>query len=362
MESLGHYLLRGRLRLLEDGVEVYEGQDARTGLEVVVFRPLEGTPPQLALPCALPWIDCLEGAWVAEVPVGAVRATWLAGQVEPGRLAQWVRQLSEALEKAREAGVPVGYVVPELIWTRGRRVWLGGLGVGRPEQRWDYEGFLQTVRALAGELYPALPWREALEAYATGQLEAATFYAQLEAPPAEPSPLSVVPLEGAPPSEPPPEARAKGHLRVQVNEPPPPPPAQATPPRRIRIEERTEPPFEVVVPPERRRLRWLWLLPLVLLLGGMGLWWRGRAPTPAGPALYPVEFRLEPPGPKASVAVLEAPEGSQMPVGVELAEVPGVVVFDRPGVYRIRIRVPGRVPVESLIEVPSPGGISIQLR
>ncbi len=353
MESLGHYLLRGRLGLLENGIEVYEGQDTRTGIEVVAFRPLEGAPPQPALPHALPWVDCLEGAWVAEVPVGAVRAAWLAGKVEPARLSQWVGQLSEALEKAREGGVPVGYVRPELVWTRGGRAWLGGLGVGHPERRWDYEGFLQTVRVLAGELFPALPWREALEAYATGQLEAAAFRAWLEAPPSEPPP---------PPGEGSSEARPKGHLKVQLSEPPAPPPPQTTPPRRIRIEERTEPPFEVVEPPARQRLRWLWLLPLVLLLGGLGLWWRGRAPDPARPTLYPVEFRLEPPGPRASVAVLEAPEGSQMPVGVELAEVPGVVVFDRPGVYRIRVRVPGRVPVESLIEVPSPGGVSIHLR
>ncbi|RDI95580.1 hypothetical protein DV704_06795 [Meiothermus sp. QL-1] len=340
METLGHYWLRGRLGLLEEsGVEVWEGQDTRTGLEVLAFRPLDGTPPKLPLAHALPWVDALEATWVAEVPAGAVQAVWLSGQVEPARLVRWVRQLLEVLEGARAQDIPIGYICPELLFTRGSRVWLAGVGVPHPGRRWDYGGFLQTVRAMAGELYPALPWREALEGYATGQLEAGALRAALEAATAELPPVSAaLPV-------------------VEVAEPLERLP-DVPPPKRIRVEEeeRLEPP-----PPRPARRRWLWLLPLPLLLG-LGLWWRGQTAPSAQPTQYPVEFRLEPPGARARIVVLEAPEGSRMPLGSELAEVPGAVVFDKPGVYRIRVLVAGRPPVESLIEVPHPGGVTIALR
>ncbi len=361
MESLGHYLLRGPLALPEgEATEVYEGQDVRTGIEVLAFRPCSGEPPKLALAQALPWIEQIEQTWVAEVPVGAVQASLLAGQVEPVRLAQWVRQLVELLEQARAQDIPIGRIIPELIWVRGSRAWLGGVGVEAPGQRWDFSGLLQAIRAIAKETYPALPWREALEDYLTGQVGYAQLLEQLkafiaapEAPVQESAPTELPSAASPPPSK---------SLKVEQEEPPPPPPP---PPRRIRIEERLEPPFEVLEPPQTGRralLFWLWLVPLFLLLGGLGLWWRYR-PQPSAPAEgYPVVFRLEPPGSRARLAVLEAPEGSEMPLGAELAELPGEVSFDRPGIYRIRVRVPGRAPVDALIEVPNPGGVTIQLR
>ncbi|WP_027881354.1 hypothetical protein [Meiothermus rufus] len=365
MESLGHYLLRGPLALPEGGAtEVYEGQDVRTGIEVLAFRPCSGEPPRLAFAQALPWIDHLEQAWIAEVPVGAVQASWLVGQVEPVRLAQWVKQLVGLLEQARAQDIPIGRIIPELIWVRGSRAWLGGVGVEVPEQRWDFSGLLQAIRAIAKETYPTLPWREVLEGYLTGQVGHAQLLEQLEAfiaaPEAEVAPTAQesAPTEPSSAASPPPNKS----LKVEQEEPPPPPPP---PPRRIRIEERLEPPFEVLEPPQTSRralLFWLWLVPLFLLLGGVGLWWRYRPPPSPRATGYPVVFRLEPSAARASLAVLEAPEGSAMPLGVELAELPGEVTFDRPGIYRIRVRVPGRAPVDALIEVPNPGGVTIQLR
>lgn len=115
--------------------------------------------------------------------------------------------------------------------------------------------------------------------------------------------------------------------------------------------------------PSRRAVAlWIWLIPLVLLLAGLGWWVRSRTPSSTPVTVYPVEFRLQPPGPGASLIILEAPEGSQMPLNIEVAQLPGRVDFDRPGIYRIRVRVQGRVPVESLIEVPNPGGVTISLR
>jgi hypothetical protein len=51
-----------------------------------------------------------------------------------------------------------------------------------------------------------------------------------------------------------------------------------------------------------------------------------------------------------------------MPLNTKIAEVPGRVEFDQPGVYRIRVQVQGRAPVEALIEVPKPAGITISLQ
>ncbi|MBO1436431.1 hypothetical protein [Meiothermus sp. CFH 77666] len=370
MESLGHYLLRGRIALPGgSATEVYEGQDIRTGIEVLAFKSLPEEPPKLSIPHTLSWIDREEDAWIAEIPVGAVQTSWLAGRVELARLVQWVRQLLGVLKQAQENDIPVGYIIPELIWARGSRVWLGGVGVANPEQKWDFVGLLNTVRVLAGDAYPALPWREALENYVTGQLDYAALMEQLEAAANQLPPVSVdTPVVSASP-EPAPEpmpskpATSKS-LKVQVSEPTVPQPT-TTPPRRIRIEERLEPSFEVLEPPPASRrtfLLWLLIVPLLLLAGGIGLWLRSRTPPSGQTTVYPVEFRLQPPGPSASIVLLEIPEGSKMPLNTEIAQLPGRVDFDKPGVYRIRVRVQGRAPVESLIEVPNPGGVTISLR
>lgn len=369
MESLWHYLLRGRIALPGgSAIEVYEGQDVRTGIEVLAFKPLLEEPPKLPIPNALSWIFREEEVWIAEIPVGAVQTSWLAGRVEVARLAQWVKQLLSVLRYAQENDIPVGYIIPELIWARGSRVWLGGVGVANPEHKWDFAGLLDTVRAIAGDAYAALPWREALENYVTGQLEYTALVEQLEAAATALSPVSVttpVVLTPTEPEEPnSSKPAASKSLRVQINEPSLPTPA-ATPPRRIRIEDRLEPSFEVIEPPPTNRrsfLLWLWIILLLLLAGGVGWWLLWGAQPSVQPTVYPVEFRLQPPGSRASIAILEIPEGSRMPLNTEIAEVPGRVEFDQPGVYRIRVWVQGRAPVESLIEVPSPGGVTISLQ
>jgi hypothetical protein len=412
MESLGHYLLRERIALPGVGaIEAYEGQDVRTGIDVLAFKPLPEQPPKLSIPHTLSWIDQEEDAWIAEIPVGAVKTAWLAGRVDVIRLTQWCKQLLGVLHRAQESNIPVGCIIPELIWARGSRVWLGGVGVPNPVHRWDFAGLLNTVKVLAGDAYQALPWRAALEDYVAGQLDYADLLEQLETlasgreaedtSPAtdEPKRVRNVRLEAegasgggisgqftrsqdasssldgfysahseeakqAQPEAVPEKPAVSKSLNVQVNEPSLPTPT-ATPPRRIRIEERLEPPFEVLEPPSQSRravLLWLWPVALLLLLAGAGLWIRSRNASSAQATAYPVEFRLQPPGPSASLVILEIPEGSKMPLNTEVAQLPGRVDFDKPGVYRIRVRVQGRVPVESLIEVPNPGGVTISLR
>jgi hypothetical protein len=156
------------------------------------------------------------------------------------------------------------------------------------------------------------------------------------------------------PPKPPPKRLVVEPVEEAVPAPSSPPEeAEKTPsrPRVIRIEERDEPPFPVVEPsrPQNRRAL-LALLLLLALLGLLGLFLRPR-PTPAQG--YAMEFRTDPPTARAEVILLEVPEGSRMAPGQSFA-VPGRVEFDQKGVYRLRIRVPGRDPVDYLLEVPGP--------
>lgn len=398
MESLGHYLLRDRIALLGQPslaqtpalsqpagapLEVFEGQDVRTGISVVVFKPMPGTPPELHISATLPWTQAEGSAWVNEVPVGAVQASWLAGRVEPARLLHWTRQLLEAIHTCQAQKVPVGWIMPELVWARGSKVWLAGVGVPAPEQAWDYAGLLHTLRALAGDAYPALPWREPLEAFLTGGMEYAALLERLEAITPEPAPVPLDPSASEPPQETNPAQPGPAEPPVQEAAPPPPvskslkvqigqeepTPAEPIPaPKRIRIEESLNPPFEVIEPPGQprggRRAWWmLWILAgLVFILAGGYYLLRPQPTQPPAPSGYVVEFRLQPPGPKASIEVLEVPEGSKIPLNTVLAEVPGQVRFDVGGIYRIRVRVQGRAPVDSIISVPNPAGVNINLR
>ncbi len=67
-----------------------------------------------------------------------------------------------------------------------------------------------------------------------------------------------------------------------------------------------------------------------------------------------MEFRTDPPTERAEVFLLEVPEGSRMAPGRLLLTAPGRAEFDQKGVYRLRIRVAGRDPVDYLLEVPGP--------
>lgn len=79
MESLGPYLLRRPLGLAGDittknghPLDVFEAQDARTGIPVLVYRPVQAALPGVRVEGSLPWLEALtleDGsgtAWVAE--------------------------------------------------------------------------------------------------------------------------------------------------------------------------------------------------------------------------------------------------------------------------------------------------------
>lgn len=341
MEALGPYWLRKILLPLPNLV-VYEGLDARTGTPVLLLRgDLEGEA--LDWPGAVPPLERLEDALVLEWPPGAVPLVQYLGVADPGRLEAWTRCLLESLAQLEARGLRYA-PRPELVLVKGRKVWLVGVGLKALEGE-PALALLELARALAGEAWGRFPLRERLEALAQGRLGWAQALEEAEPapkvqdpPPPEPERPSRKPL----PVETPEEVRA---------EPPPPP----EPPKRrvIRLEDAEEkPPFEPVEP-VRRTFSLGLVLGILLLLVGLGGFWLLR-PKGGREGPYLMEFRTDPPTEKAQVYLLEAPQGSKLLPGVLLLTAPGRAEFDRPGVYRLRIRAPGREPVDYLLEVPGP--------
>ncbi|GLV46850.1 hypothetical protein TJA_00290 [Thermus sp. LT1-2-5] len=348
MEVLGAYWLR-RILARIGSLTVYEGQDTRTGMPVMVIQGAKGNPLQGE--GLLPLLEVLPEAWVLEWPLGAVPLSQYLGVADPERAAHWVKEVARLLLALEEKGVPLA-PPPELFLVKGKRIWLGGAGMeglaGAPEG-----ALVALAQGLLGERYAEFPLRDTLERLERKEVGLGALLA-------EPGPT--------PPPEPPPELDLQGRKRLPVEpereegreeavpmaggaeetiqEPPP------SRPKVIRIEEREEPSFPVVEPKRPSSRRWFLLIALLLLAAGVGLLL--FRPRGGAEEAYVMEFRTEPATEKAEVFLLEAPPGSQLAPGQLLLVAPGRVEFDQKGVYRLRIRVPGRDPVDYLLEVPGP--------
>ncbi|MEZ0347874.1 MAG: hypothetical protein ABWJ90_05105 [Thermus sp.] len=346
MEVLGAYWLR-RILARIGTITVCEGQDTRTGMPVMVLKGAKGKP--LVQEGLLPHLQELPEAWVLEWPLGAVPLSQYLGVADPERAAHWLKEVARLLLALEEKGFPLA-PPPELFLVKGKRIWLAGAGMealkGEPK-----EALAALAQALLGERYAEFPLRDTLERLGRKEVGLG---ALLEEP-------------GPTPPEPPPEPDPQGRKRLPVEpegekageeavpkangaesgqEPP------ASRPKVIRIEEREEPPFPVVEPPKPSSRRGFLLLALLLLVASAGvLLFRPRG---GAERAYVMEFRTEPATEKAEVFLLEAPPGSRLAPGQLLLVAPGRVEFDQKGVYRLRIRVPGRDPVDYLLEVPGP--------
>ncbi|WP_114312574.1 hypothetical protein [Thermus caldifontis] len=362
MEVLGNYWLRRILARIASTI-AFEGQDTRTGMPVMVLKGAQGVP--VAAEGVLPLLEQTPEAWVLEWPIGAVPLSQYLGVADLERLEQWLRGMARILAALKAQGVSHA-PIPELCLVKGKRVWLAGVGL--KELSGEPEGALVALaRALAGERYPEFGLKELLQGIeagkeplealfseaspqvpdSLGQEDAAQEASPLEEPIKPPSSgrkvLSVDPVPGV----------AEGHeaspkaSEASLSE-------GKTPsrPRVIRIEEPEEPSFAVVEPPRPRRRSLLLGLFAALVLLGLALFFlRPLSPSPGG---YVMEFRTDPPTERAEVFLLEVPEGSRMAPGQLLLTAPGRAEFDQKGVYRLRIRVAGRDPVDYLLEVPGP--------
>ena len=347
MELLGSYWLRRALARLAS-LTVYEGQDTRTGMPVMVLVGAKGEPVEAE--GSLKVLDRLEDALVLEWPLGAVPLSQYAGVADPDRLAHWVREIAKRLAALEAQGIRYAPRA-ELVLVKGRSVWLVGPGLEALAGE-AASALLELARLLAGPRWEEFPLRDVLARLARGEvgLEA------LWAPPPEEAPAPEAAKEK--------EAEAR-RLPVEVEAAEASPPASPGPPREeptpsrprvIRIEEPEDPPFPVVEPRSSRGGRRAvgLVLFLLLLLGVAGAYMGLFRPQGGAARDYPMEFRTDPPTEKALVYVLEAPEGAGLEPGSLLLEAPGRVRFPVPGVYRLRLQVPGRAPVDYLLAVPGP--------
>lgn len=370
MEVLGNYWLRRILARIASTI-AFEGQDTRTGMPVMVLKGAQGVP--VAAEGVLPLLEETPEAWVLEWPIGAVPLSQYLGVADLERLEQWLRGMARILAALKAQGVSHA-PIPELCLVKGKRVWLAGVGLkelsGEPEK-----ALVALARALAGERYPEFGLKELLEGIEAGKepLEALFSEASPQVP-GSPGPGDTAqdarPLEepSARPEEEPVRPPSSGRKVLSVDPVPgmaddhgvSPKTSEAslsegiTPsrPRVVRIEEPEEPSFAVVEPPRpRRRPLLLGLLGLLFLLGLALFFLRPPSSSPGG---YVMEFRTDPPTERAEVFLLEVPEGSRMAPGQLLLTAPGRAEFDQKGVYRLRIRVAGRDPVDYLLEVPGP--------
>ena len=393
VEQLGPYVLHedttGSSRL----PRVFNGQDSRTGIPVLVYPDQQGPLPPSLVGC-LPWIEAIEGAWVAEQPMGAVVSSSLAGGVEQLRLTYWARCLVQALQGLEEDGLVHGALSPERIWVKGTRAWIEGMGLPQTEPvKPDRPAVLEVLQTWAAHTWPTLSWAREIEEWAAGRLDSAMVVESLTAllpnsktqiriptvrpatqaeldPPVAPSASPVervivpAPVPAAPelPAWGPPETGPADEPGFSAAD-------QTPPPRRIRIEDTGQPSFPVYEPSaaavSRRSVpTWWWVIALVVIGLAVGVWWGFSRPAQMAVGASVVRFEVFPEGTQAKLVVLEAPQKSSLAdrAGEVFAEIPGPVTFDTPGQYLLSVRAANREPQEFALTVPKPGGIRIRLR
>lgn len=399
VEPLGPYALLEDETVQTHTPRVYRGQDTRTGIPVLVYPEQPGPLPPSLLGC-LPWIEAMDGSWVAELPMGAVPGHTLGVPIESQRLTFWARCLVQAVQNLEEDGLIHGALTPDRIWTKGNRVWIEGMGLPpQSDPLSDRLGVLHILQHWADRTWAALPWATEAEDWATRSrpsealIDALTALlptskTQIRVPtlrPAAPGEVDGVPTAPVPPpvmaveavpssvTETPvsaPEIPVWGPAELRtVPESTDPESADVPMVRRIRIEDSGMPSFPIYEPPSRRaltRLPWTWIVVAMLLVAGIGagFWWRNAQSSPGAVGASVVRFEVFPEGSQAKLVVVEAPPGSSLAdrIGEVFAEIPGPVTFDSPGQYLLSVRSANREPQEFALTVPKPGGIRIRLR
>ena len=165
MELLGSYWLRRALARLAS-LTVYEGQDTRTGMPVMVLVGAKGEPVEAE--GSLKVLDRLEDALVLEWPLGAVPLSQYAGVADPDRLAHWVREIAKRLAALEAQGIRYAPRA-ELVLVKGRSVWLVGPGLEALAGE-AASALLELARLLAGPRWEEFPLRDVLARLARGEV------------------------------------------------------------------------------------------------------------------------------------------------------------------------------------------------
>ncbi len=158
------------LRATEGAIEVWNAQDAVTGVPALVYKPVIAELPRWRIEGVLPWTSRVADAWVAELPFGAVSLSERAEVASAGELTAWARRLLATLLEMRALDLRHGRISPEHLWVKGDEVWLEGLGLPLPAEEPDEPALVKSLKQAAGDTWQGWPFRRVLEKLADGEL------------------------------------------------------------------------------------------------------------------------------------------------------------------------------------------------
>ncbi len=211
MDYIGPYLLDS-LRATEGAIEIWNAQDAVTGVPALVYKPVIAELPRWRLEGVLTWSSRVADAWVAELPFGARPLSEREEKATAGELTAWARRLLATLLEMRALELSHGRISPEHLWVKGEEVWLEGLGLPVPAREPDEAALVATLKEAAGDSWRGWPFHRVLERLADGELNLREAAERLAEPMSldELEPAPAEPAEPAPPLEPP----STGTVRV----------------------------------------------------------------------------------------------------------------------------------------------------
>ncbi len=169
MDYIGPYLLDS-LRTTEGAIEIWNAQDAVTGVPALVYKPVIAELPRWRIEGVLPWTSRVADAWVAELPFGAQPLSERSGNATTGELTAWARRLLATLLEMRALELQHGRIATARLWVKGEEVWLEGLGLPVPAAEPDEAALTKALREAAGDSWQGWPFRRVLEKLADGEL------------------------------------------------------------------------------------------------------------------------------------------------------------------------------------------------
>jgi len=191
VDYIGPYLL-DTLRASEGAIEIWNAQDAVTGVPALVYKPVIAELPRWRIEGVLPWTSRIADAWVAELPFGAKPLSEQNQGATVAELTSWARRLLATLLEMQALDLQHGRISGERLWVKGEEIWLEGLGLPVPATSPDEVALVAALKEAAGDSWPGWPYHQVLEKLADGDLslrEAAEMLAE---------PMSLVELESTP--------------------------------------------------------------------------------------------------------------------------------------------------------------------
>jgi len=169
VDYIGPYLLDS-LRATEGAIEIWNAQDAVTGVPALVYKPVIAELPRWRIEGVLPWTSRVADAWVAELPFGARPLSERSGGATAGELTAWARRMLATLLEMRALELSHGRISPGRLWAKGEEIWLEGLGLPVPAREPDEVALVAALKEAAGDSWQGWPYHKVMERLAEGGL------------------------------------------------------------------------------------------------------------------------------------------------------------------------------------------------